>query len=173
MKQLSKLILTAALLLTCSFTFAQTQKFGYISSSELIMSMPEYKDAMAKLKEYETELTSQLEAIQVEFNNKFADYQKNLSTLTDVVRKAKESELSSIQDRLQQNSEKMSQDFQAMQAELIAPISEKAQNAINEVGKANNLIIVFDTDTRAMIYYDEKTMVNVLPLVKTKLGIKE
>lgn len=171
MKHLSKLILTTALLLICSSTFAQ--KFGYINSTDLITSMPEYKDAMQKLKDYEAELSAQLEAITVEFNTKFADYQKNSSTYTDVVRTAKESELTNINERYEQNRVKMGQDMQAMQMQLMDPVLTKARNAVNEIGKANGFTIVFDTTVEAMIYYDSNTMTNVLPLVKTKLGIKE
>ena len=173
MKRLSKLTLTAALLLMCSTnTFAQ--KFGYINSSELIMAMPERVEIENKLKAYREELNSQLEAIGVEFNTKLEEYQKNEATYSDLIKQTKEKELADLQERWTEfNNVLIPQDLQKKQNELMSPILEKARNAINEVSQSQGFTMVFDMDAGAILYQDDKSVTNIMSLVKEKLGIKD
>ena len=91
MKNLVKLTLLAALLLCGSTTYAQ--KFGYVNSQELITAMPERDSALSKYQKFAQDQQSQLETIQVEFNNKYLDYQKNAETLSESAKQLKEREL--------------------------------------------------------------------------------
>lgn len=162
-------LLALVFMMISSATFAQ--KFGYINSQELITLMPERDSAMVKFQKFQEELQAQLETIRVEFNTKYLDYQKNTATLSDGVRQMKEKELEDLQTRSEQFNQVAQQDMQKMQEELMGPIIEKAQSAIKKVGKANGYTIVFDLSAGAMMYYDEATVVNILPLVKKELAI--
>jgi outer membrane protein len=51
------------------------------------------------------------------------------------------------------------------------PIFEKADSAIAEVAKENNLVYVFDISSRVVLYQSNQS-VDVLPLVKKKMGIE-
>ena len=48
---------------------------------------------------------------------------------------------------------------------------EKADKAVKEVGAEKGLIYVFDMSSR-VILYNSKESVDILPFVKTKLGIQ-
>jgi len=54
---------------------------------------------------------------------------------------------------------------------LMAPVIEKAQNAITKVAKANNLVYVFDLSAGSLIYFDDAVSLDLLPLAKKELGI--
>ena len=58
-----------------------------------------------------------------------------------------------------------------MQQTLMTPIYQKAQEAINKIGKDNNLLYIFGTSAGAIIYMDEAQCMNLLPLAKAALGI--
>ena len=166
MKNLVKLTLLAALLLCGSTTYAQ--KFGYVNSQELITAMPERDSALSKYQKFAQDQQSQLETIQVEFNNKYLDYQKNAETLSESAKQLKERELQDLQKRFddfQQVAE------QKMQQQLMGPVITKAQDAIKKVAQAAGYTIVFDVAAGAMAYYNEATVTNILPLVKKELGI--
>jgi outer membrane protein len=62
--------------------------------------------------------------------------------------------------------------FQKRQQELYQPVWLKAQNAIKEVGKENNLLYILDSSQGIILYLAEDESFNILPLVKKKLGIK-
>ena len=171
MKQFTRLALVALALILCSSASSFAQKFGYISSQELIMAMPERDSAQVKLEKYSKELQDQLETIQVEFNNKLQDYQKNAATMTDAVKQLKEKELQDLQNRFEEFQQVAQQDMQEMQAKLMTPVIQKANEAIKKVGKTGGFTMVFDTAQGALVYFDEATMTNILPIVKKELGI--
>ena len=53
-----------------------------------------------------------------------------------------------------------------------SPIQEKAMAAIEKVSKAGGYAVVFDLAAGSTIYIDEAQVTDLLPLVKTELGIK-
>lgn len=169
MKKVLKLTLVTVALVCSTSLFAQ--KFGYINRSELIMAMPERDSAEKKLVAFSNDLQGQLEAIQVEFNNKYQEFQKSLPTLSESVRSLKEKELSDLQTRFEEFQMVARQDLQKMEETLMAPIVKKADEAIAKVSKSSSLLAVFDTSAGATAYIDEAAMTNVLPVAKRELGI--
>jgi outer membrane protein len=153
---------------------AQSFKFGHINNDELIQSMPEYDSATVKLEKFRKELVNALELMQVEWNNKSDSYQKESKNLSDILKQTKEQELMDIQKRIQDFQTNAQQQLQNKQAELFQPIVGKVDKAIKDVGKENGFLYVFDISASkaTLLYFDEAKSINVMPLVKTKLGLK-
>jgi outer membrane protein len=53
--------------------------------------------------------------------------------------------------------------------QLLGPIIEKVQKAINEVGTESGLVYIFDLGSQVILYHSSQS-VDVAPLVKAKLG---
>lgn len=153
-------------------TFGQTVKFGHINRNELIQSMPEFDSAKVKLEKLNTELSNALELLQVEYNNKAEAYLKDSKNLTDIVRQTKEQELQDYQKRMSDFQTNAQTQLQEKQVELFKPITDKADKAIKDVGKENGFFYIFDLSQNQIAYYDDTKSTNVMPLVKTKLGLK-
>jgi outer membrane protein len=62
--------------------------------------------------------------------------------------------------------------LQEKQTSLFTPITEKADKAIKDIGKENGFFYIFDLSGGQVAYFDESKSVNVLTIVKTKLGLK-
>ena len=150
---------------------AQELKFGHINSQELLKAMPENDSAQAQLQRYAQQLQDQMDALQVEYNRKLQDYQAQQGQLTDLIRKTKEQELIDMQKNIQNFQAEAQQDMQKKQQELLQPIIDKANNAIKEVARENGFIYIFDVAGGMILYYSEKS-IDILPLVKKKLGIE-
>lgn len=150
---------------------AQTLKFGHINSQELLKAMPERDSAEAKLQKFTKTLQDQIEELQVEFNKKYQDYLQKRSTFTDAIREMKEKELSEMQQRAQEFQQVAEQDYQRMQQEVMKPVIEKADAAIKKVGQNNGFIYIFDTSAGILLYQSDKS-IDIMPLVKSELGIK-
>lgn len=134
--------------------------------------MPETTQMQTDLQTYAAELNAQIEEVQVELTNKFNDYQKKQATMKDLERQVAEKELNEMGARLEQYRQVASEDFNKKQQELFAPIQEKAMAAIDKVAKAGGYAVVIDLAAGSMIYIDEAQVTDLLPLVKTELGIK-
>lgn len=151
----------------------KTIKIGHIDSQALLMSMPEMDSVQQKLKKLAQDYDSTLEELQVELNKKFEKYQKEYSTMTDLIRATREAELNELNERLQNFRMQAEKDLANKQIELLRPIQEKAKKAIEEVAKENGFTYIFDISPNvgAIIYAAPETE-NILPLVKKKLGLK-
>ncbi len=170
MKKVFKIFMVVALTLCSTQLFAQTQ--GRINMQELLVAMPEFSEMQVKLEAFRKDLSDNLETMQVEFNTKLDDYQKTATTLTDSMRGLKEKELQDLQSRMQQFEQSAMQELQAKQNELLQPVITKAQEAVKAVAKEAGYSVVYDLSTQLLAYYDEATVVDILPAVKTNLGIE-
>ena len=89
-------ILIAAILGVCTVS---AQKFARINLQEIIVAMPEFSAALKNLEAFGKDLQEQMEQIQVEFNNKLADFQKNQENMAASVKQIKQQELEQLQQR--------------------------------------------------------------------------
>jgi outer membrane protein len=171
MKKVFGILLFAALVLTAQDGIAQSFKTGHINRDDIIMGMPDYDTAMKKYNAFGQELTNALELMQVELNNKYDQFSKEEKNLTDLVKANKAQELTDMQNRINNFQQQAQVQLQDKQAELLNPIIEKANNAINAVAKEGGYVYIYDV--RTLVYVDTLKSTDIGPLVKTKLGIKE
>ncbi len=171
MKSVFKICVLGILMFSASFAKAQAPKFGHIDLQALIQIMPERADAEKKFNAFQKELEDALGTMQKEAQAKYAEYITKRDSLTETVRKMKDDELNSISERIQTYQQNAQQQLQAKQAELLKPVFDKADKAVKDVGAEKGLIYVFDMSAR-VILYNSKESVDILPFVKTKLGIQ-
>lgn len=171
MKRILTVVILSAIMIMGGQTYGQTQyKFGHIDSNELLQIMPEREAAKQELDAYVKQLEDQLATMQAEFERKYQDYMVSAETLSKLIRQTKEAELQEMQQRIQAFSQTAQQEMQAKEGELMQPIIEKARKAIDDVAAENNFTYVFDIGTGVILHWSQDSQ-DVLPLVKTKLGI--
>ena len=97
MKKTIKLTLAVVFVMGATSLFAQ--KFGRINTQEVISVMPEMKEMQTNIEAYSKDLQESMENIVVEYNNKYQEFNKNFSTMSDAVRQLKEKELNDLIQR--------------------------------------------------------------------------
>ena len=168
MKKITSIVLLAITCLT-STLFAQ-DKFGHINSEQLLMIMPETADADKAIQEYSQMLETQLQAMYGEYQTKAGEFQTNEGLMTDIVKEAKIKEIQDLELRIQQFQQTSQESIQQKRNEVLSPLLEKAQNAINEVAKEQKYTYIFDISLGSIVYGEESR--DIMPLVKSKLGIE-
>ena len=163
MKKLLKLTLLAVAVLAVSTVSAQ--KFARVNLQEIVVAMPEFEEAQKNLEAFGKDLQEQMEQIQVEFNNKVADFEKNQATMAASIKQ--------LQQRYSEFQQIAQQDFQKKEAELLEPVQKKAEGAVNKIAKAGGYLAVFNTAIPSLVYFDEAQLTDIAPLVKKELGIVE
>jgi outer membrane protein len=161
------------ILLAIVFTFsgqqANAQKYGYISRDELYKAMPDYDSAAVKVEKIRKEYENQLAGMQNEYNTKTASLNDSRD-ISDFVRQTKQQELKTLDIRIQLFQVKATQQLSDKNNEYFQPVLDKADKAIKDVAIEQGLVFVLDGGQ--LLYSDEKKCTNILPLVKTKLGLK-
>lgn len=151
--------------------FAQL-KIGHIDSEKLMALMPERDSAAKVFEKYSADLNKVLEEMQVEFNNKYEQYSLQIDSLSDFIRKAKETELAEQRQKINEYQTLAQQELQKKQTELLQPIYEKVKKTIKDVAVANKFTYILDTAYGSVAYFTEDESMDIMPLVKAKLGIK-
>ena len=84
-----------------------------------------------------------------------------------MVRKTKEEELQSLNQRIEDFRQQAQQDYQKKYTELSKPIQAKAKKVIVDVAKEGGDKYVFDTSTGVVLFYEPSD--DILALVKKKM----
>ncbi|MAJ98521.1 MAG: hypothetical protein CMD07_04525 [Flavobacteriales bacterium] len=145
-------------------------KFGHIHSEKLLMLMPETVEAEKKIQEFNKMLEEQLQTMFNEYQNKAGEFQANESLMTNVVRETKLKEIQDLEVRIQEFQQTSQQSSQDKRTEILAPILEKAQNAIDQVALENNYTYIFDIAIGSIVYGKDSN--DITELVKSKMGIQ-
>jgi outer membrane protein len=169
--------LTLAVVFIFGASSASAQKLARVDLAAIVPNMPEYTEAVSNLEALGKELSMQLEQMNVELNNKYADYEKNVSTYSDSLRQMKERELMEMNQRLQDMQQYAQQDLQKKEADLMTPIYEKANAAVNKVAAAGGYAVVFSTaggqaSSAGLAYFDPAQVKDITADVKKELGIQ-
>ncbi len=163
--------------LLTAFTFkAKSQvKIGYTNAEFILSFMPEAKQIEAELKDYQKQLSTQLDSKMKEFQEKAAAYQRDAPNMIPEVRADKEQELQNLQQSIQKFQQDAQTSLQKKQAELLQPAYDKIQKAIDKVAKDNNYTYILNSGQPEMgihvlLYAKEED--NITNLVLKELGIE-
>lgn len=148
---------------------AKCQKLGYVNSTEILMAMPEEKTMEETLKKKSDEYQAQLEKMYGDYYKKMDDFQQKQAALSEPIKETLMKELSNSEKTIQEFEEKAKEDIGNLQQKLLAPIQEKANNAVKAVAKETGYTWVFDIAAGSIVQAPESD--DLTPVVKKKLGI--
>jgi outer membrane protein len=167
MKNLFRSILATCLIFTSLHLNAQ--KIAHIHLDSLLVLMPETKKAELDAQEYGKQLEQRLQQMQGEYQNKLDYYEKNKTTMSELIKTATENDIQRMQQSMQEFQQNAQTDFGNKRNELLKPIYDKAHKAVAEVAKTGGYKYVLDTSAGIVIYYESSD--NILTQVKAKLNI--
>jgi outer membrane protein len=167
MKKFFTVTLFALGLLVASEVKAQS-KIGYISSQELVSVMPETKKADSALQDLRNALVQSATEKQNGFYAAVEKYNKDSATYSAAVKTVKRNELTKMGQELSGEEERIQQQLQQRQQELLGPINKKAYEAVQAIAKENGYGYVFEKEALLVAPPGD----DILPLVAKKLNIK-
>jgi len=144
-------------------------KIGYISTEELIGTMPEAEKANAQLQDYQTALQQQYQDYYKELSEKDSTFQADSSKLSAAAKELRRNDLIALYQKVQGWNQASQQKVQEKSQELIAPIRAKAFEAIKATAKEAGFNYVLEAGSVLVGPPGD----DILTLVKKKLGIKE
>ena len=171
MRNLMKLSAILLLVVSAVTVKAQALKFGHIDMQALIQVMPERATAETEFNNFQSELEEVLGDMQKELSTKMTEFEGLGETASEIKKNAKITEIQDLQQRIQNYQVTAQQQLQQKQNELLQPVFDKAEKAIEDVAKEQGLIYVFDIGTKVVLYKSNQSM-DILPMVKAKLGIQ-
>ena len=152
---------------------AQAQKFGYVNTTEIFNVMPDKATAENTLKQVSDKYEAEFKNLQDAFQKKMTDYEAadQDPTTPQAIKDRHQQELQDDYMKIQNFQQTAAQDLQRQQDTLLAPITQKIQNAIQAVGAEGGFTFIFDQAAGSILYTGNNAE-DVSAKVKTKLGIK-
>ncbi len=173
MMKLLKISMLSSILALLAVVSANAQKFGHLNSGNLLVQMPETKVADEQLKVYQDSLVKvgqdRAKKLQEEYNLFAQAYETG--NVPPIEAQKKQGEFQQKQEELSKFEEDVIQMVGKRREELIAPILDKVQAAINEVGKEGSYTMIFDTSVFNTILF-AKDSDDIEAKVKAKLGLE-
>ena len=165
------------LILFSSQSFAQKIKFGHSNTNEIFELMPEAKEVQTQLEAESKKIQDRLIAMQTEYQQLIQEYAENEQLLAASPEKwsaadkaDKEAAIRGLEERVTKYQSNAQTSLQETQMKLYNPIRTKIQNAIKKVRQDNGFIIIFED--QVLLDYDEKTVIDVNPMIKKELGLE-
>lgn len=171
MKQMKKFLTAAFITVTALATTSQVNaqsKIGYISTEELVSIMPETAKADSNLQQYRGALIQNAQDKQSALESAIEKFNKDSATMSSSVKDVKRGELQKMLTDLQAEDQRIQQQLQQRQQELIAPINRKAYDAIQAVAKENGYTYIFEKGALLVAPPGD----DIIPLVAKKLNVK-
>ena len=168
MKKVLKIGILLVAIACFSFS-AEAQKYGYIDSNALIETMPAVKQMQPELEALQKQLNKKREQMYLEYKEKGEATSKKQAEglLSPLELETVQKELAAQEQTIVKYEQEMQQKLVAKEQELLNPILELVQNAIQDVAKENGYTMIFNA--AVLLYADEAQ--NVSTLVKAKLGL--
>ena len=150
-------------------TSAVGQKFGHINSQLLLLESSEVKAADGQIETFQNKMMEKGKQMVTSFEAEYQSYVQaaNSKTLSPVQMQAKESALQEKQSAIQKYEVEMQQKVGMKREELLQPIIEKINTAIEAVGKEGGYTMIFDTASGAVLHAIESE--DVIDKVRVKL----
>ncbi|MEL6444631.1 MAG: OmpH family outer membrane protein [Bacteroidota bacterium] len=175
MPMLYRFFLAALVALTLAPVAAQAQdvKIGYLDPDLLLARMPEARDVQSQLQQRLQADQQELATLQQNLAERYQDYEQNASVLNDEARQQREQELLSMQQDLQSAQQEKLQALQQQEAQLLQPLYDKLQTAIDQVAGEQGIAIVFSTraNDAPVVLYAGANAVDLTQPVAEQLGI--
>lgn len=161
----------ALLLLLIAPMSVFAQKFAHFRSMDIIYVMPEFAKAQTDIQAMQKQYEAEIKRASDEFSKKFAEYQKEQSTLPQNIQERRQKELQELQEKGMQFQQDAQQQLEAAYKKMMDPIYDKLDKAIKAVGQAGGYTYAFDLNRTDIPYINESSSKDITNDIKTNLGI--
>ncbi len=135
-------------------------------------ALPESDSAKNTLEKETKDLQNSIESMQVEYNKMIEDFGNNQATYSESEMQNKRNEIAQLQTKIAGFQQNAQQQLQQRNTELIQPIMQKVQQAIEKAASREGFTYVFDM-SQGIVVFESRDSYDLNSLVLTELGIKK
>lgn len=140
---MKKWLLALAVMFSLGMVNAQS-KVAHVNSQKLLDTLPSRKDALKKLKDFESNGVKELQEMEADLNTSYAKYEKDRPNMIQAQIKIEEDKLMKKQQNIQEREQSLNQEMQILSQELNKPILDRVQKAVEIVSDRKKLNYVID-----------------------------
>lgn len=134
----------------------QAQKYACVNVDMVLHSIPDYNQVLNRLNRYTAEWQEELEAKQQEIDLLRQDYQQEAYLLPDNLKQRRQAEITTKETELRALQRQYfgpGGELEQKRVELMKPVQDRVNNAIERVAREKNYAFVFDKSVAGTIVY--------------------
>ena len=174
MEQKNRLVVLAFLLILHSSLFilhSQAQiRFGYLSYSQTLQSMPDYSRAKTNLDALRKQFDAEMKRAEEEFNKKYEEFLEGMNDFAVSIRNKRQSELQELMEKNMAFKLEAQRLLKSAETDAMTPLREKLSAALAKVAQERGLAFILNTDGDALPYVDSTQGEDVTEYVKREFS---
>lgn len=144
-------------------------KYGYLSYTQVLENMTEYKLAQQQLKDLRAKYEAEAQYNEATFRRQFAEYLQGQKEFPQSIMLKRQRDLQEALEKSLAFRDEAERLLKQAETEILAPIKARLADAIKMVGGAYNLDYIYNVDTNAMPYVNPALVMDVTKLVEQQL----
>jgi outer membrane protein len=171
---MKKTFVLSLLALLAAVTVNAQQKIGYTNIDYILLELPDAKQIQTELENTSKQYENALQTKMKDYEALVKEYQANEKAWSDVIKADKAKTIQNMEGQIQEFRQNSQTSLSKKQEQLLQPVLEKIQRAINEVAKENGYAYVFNSDAgrgTSPILLVAPENENISDLVLKKLGV--
>jgi outer membrane protein len=171
---LNRVLAAIAILLAMVTMTAHAQKTAYVASEAILDRFPDAKSARSKLVEMQSSWMREIQRQEQEIAKQREDMETNRLLWSASERREAEGKLKDLESKLaafRVGKFGANGELDQKQAELMGPVLDKIQKAIEEVAKTQKYDYVFDKSSRGLPMLYANSSYDITAFVLKRLGV--
>lgn len=156
---------------------AQDMKIGFVEPRAVLERMPEMRAVQQRLQNFAERKQNELATKERELQTEIELYQQKVGVISEEARQAEEQRLNELDTQFRQLQSTAQQEIREQQANLMSPLLQQIQEAIDTVASERGLDYVLNTTTSTgdviILYVSEEVQneYDITDAVMRNLGI--
>lgn len=146
-RMLQTIALLAVLAVSSLQVQAQGQTIGYVDPQAILARMPETAAVTQRIQNFYEQKQQELQAKEAAFQQEVANFQQRVNVISEEAKTNEEERLGKMQADLISFRDEAERAVDTRRGELVAPLLQQIQTAIDKVAKAKSLTYVLNTTT--------------------------
>ena len=168
MKYVRSMKIGILILSVCLFTLpglAQNLKIGYLNSQEILSTHQEFIDAQKKIENLQRQWENEIVKMQNELQQMYEQFESQSLLLSESKKAEKQLEIQNLDVRMKQfYQEKLTPgqgELYQRQEQLMKPIHEKINTAIEKIGDEGKYDLIYDEVVGNILYTNKQTRLDL------------
>jgi outer membrane protein len=145
-------------------------KFGFLSYSQALQSMPDYAVAKENLAKLEEQFETEMKRAEEEFNKKYEEFLEGQHEFAVSIRNKRQSELQELMQKNMAFKQEARRLLKNAEADAMKPLHEKLKAVLAKVGQQRGLAFILNTDGDALPYVDPAQGEDVTEVINRELS---
>ena len=146
-----------------------TFKFGILSYSAAIQSMPDYAVAQEKLAGLKAQYQAEAKRVEDEFNRKYEEFLEGQQEFPKTILQKRQSELQELMQKNIAFKQQGLDELARAEQETMAPLRIKLIEALGKIGRERGYAFIVDTDVKALPFINPDMGEDINQLVQDAL----